>query len=664
MPMTTALDKNITPVNIVEEMGTAYVDYAMAVIVGRAIPDLYDGMKPVTRRILTAMKWLNLKPDGRFMKCARVEGETMGRLHPQGGAYGAMVTIAAPYKNNIPYINGHGNFGSSTDNAAASRYTECKLTEFAWDVLLDDFDICETRSNYDDSLQEPIRLETKIPTALLNGIEGIAVGFSTKIAPHNIKDICKAVELVIKGDRKKAAETLIPDLPGGCDIVRSDSLKDYAATGIGSMKLRAKCEEGVEQRARSERVTLTYTNLPYQTNTETIGDQVKKGLEQGKLNGIAEVRDESDRSGDRLIIVLKQKVRAVDVIPYLYQYTDLQTTFSSRSLFIDGTKPVELAPHQVVENWLNWRLGRLSVKFTSEKDKLEERLHIIEGLLKALEKIDLIISTIRKAKDKPDAKVKLMTDRSLKLSAGQAEAVLEMKLRQLTNLDSSELEGERGEKTSRVGVLSGLIESESLRKDYILKEVKSINKKFGTPRKSQLIDVEEAAIVKNFTTTTTSNTRAPKMRFVKIDSKKGIIEQLKKPRGANLVTENEKIVFITDNGMFKKVPATFKGPLYDGPTEVLSRGLESELATRKYLILFTLDGQLKKISIRGGDFCKTTTKGKSFVPDGAELIYIGEQPYTVTFKSKRKKPLVLSATDTKEGRPGAKGIKVCNVTDL
>ena len=656
------MQDNITTANIVDEMKSAYGDYAMAVIVGRAIPDLYDGMKPVTRRILTAMKWLNLKPDGRFMKCARVEGETMGRLHPQGGAYGAMVTIAAPYKNNIPYINGHGNFGSSTDNAAASRYTECKLTEFAWDVLLDDFDICETRSNYDDSLQEPIRLETKIPTALLNGIEGIAVGFSTKIAPHNIKDICKAVELVIKGDRKKAAETLIPDLPGGCDIVRSDSLKDYAATGIGSMKLRAKCEEGVEQRARSERVTLTYTNLPYQTNTETIGDQVKKGLEQGKLNGIAEVRDESDRSGDRLIIVLKQKVRAVDVIPYLYQYTDLQTTFSSRSLFIDGTKPIELAPHQVVEKWLDWRLNRLVVKFTSEKDKLEARLHIIEGLLKALDKIDLIISTIRKAKDKPDAKVKLMTNRSLKLTANQAEAVLEMKLRQLTSLDNTELEEEKSDKTTRVGVLSSLIEDKNARKTYVVNEVKGISKKFGTARQSQLINVEEAAIVKNFTANTAI--RTPKMRFVKIDAKNGIIEQLKKPRGANLVTENEKIIFITDNGMFKKVPATFKGPLYDGPTEVLSRGLESEFATRSYLILFKLDGQLKKIGISGEDFCKTTSKGKSFVPDGAELIYLGEDPYTVTFKSKRKKPIVLTASEAKKGKPGAKGTKVCNVADI
>jgi DNA gyrase subunit A len=659
--MTTTLDKNIIPVNIVDEMKTAYGDYALAVIIGRAIPDIYDGLKPVTRRILTAMKWLNLKPDGRFMKAARVEGETMGRLHPQGGAYGAMVTVAAPYKNNITYINGHGNWGSPTDNAAAPRYTECKLTEFAWDILLDDFDICETKPNYDDSTREPIRLEAKIPTVLLNGVEGIGVGVATKVAPHNITDVCKAVEFVAKGNKKKAAETLIPDFPGGCDIVKSESIKEYAVTGIGSMKLRAKCVEGVEKRARSERVTLTFTNLPYQTNTESIGDQIKKGLEQGKISGIAEVRDESDREGDRLLIILKPKVKAVDVVPYLYQFTDLQSTFSSRSLFIDGTKPVELAPHQVVERWLVWRLQRLVVKFSSEKEKLIDRLHIIDGLMKALDKIDLVISIIRKAKDKTEAKTKLMSSRSLKLSAAQAEAVLDMRLRQLTNMDSEELENEKKLKLDRVDVLSILIENENERKSYVVNEVKQIAKKFGFSRKCKMIEVDEAPVVVKGAITRTS---APKMRFMKIDSKKGIIEQLKKPRGANLILDKDKVVFITNNGMFKKVPPTFKGPLYDGPTEVITRGTEPEISTRNYLVVFELDNQIKAMVLSGQDLCKTTSKGKSFLPNDAKLIYMGEDSYTVTFKSKRKKPLVLNAKTAKVARPGAKGNKICSIADI
>jgi DNA gyrase subunit A len=655
------MEERLIPMDLVKEMKTAYGDYALAVLVGRAIPDLYDGMKPVTRRILTAMKWLNLKPDGKFMKSARVDGEVMGKLHPHGGAYGAMVTVAAPYNNNVPYINGHGNWGSPTDNAAAARYTECKLTEFSWNVLLDDFDICETRATYDGSFQEPIRLETKVPTALLNGVEGIGVGFATKVAPHNLKDICKAVEWVAKGNKKKAAECLIPDFPSGCDIVRDEKLKEYAVSGAGSIRLRARVEEGLEQRARSERVTLTFTNLPFQTNTESIGEQIKKGLEQGKISGVAEVRDESDREGDRLVVVLKPKVRAVDVVPYLYAYTDLSTSFPAKSLFVDGTKPVELAPYQVVERWLENRKARLVVKFTQEKEKKEARVHIIVGLLKAIDELDLVIGTIRKAKDKAEAKAKLMSNRTLKLSSEQAEAVLEMRLRQLTNLDTGDLQEEHDELMARIAQLISLIESEEGRTEYIVSEVQGISKSYGWARRSTLIDqVEEVAKAK----TTVNTVKVPKLRFLKIDAKKGIVEQLRKPRGANIVTESDKIIFITDNGMVKKVPCTFKGPLYEAPTAVLSRATETEMKERKYLVVFELDEQLKTMCLKGEDLCRANSRGKAFIPEGAKLVYIGEDPYTVSFHSKRKKPVTLVASQVKEARPGAKGIKVASLKDL
>jgi len=363
-----------------------------------------------------------------------------------------------------------------------------------------------------------------------------------------------------------------------------------------------------------------------------------------------------------LVVVLKPKVKAVDVIPYLYQYTDLQSTFSSRSLFIDGTKPVELAPYQVVESWLKWRLGRLVVKFTSEKTKLESRLHIIDGLIKALDAIDLVISIIRAAKDKTEAKTKLMTNRSLKLSADQAEAVLDMRLRQLTSLDNEELQNEKKVKSDRVGVLTILIDNEDERKSYIVNEVKEIGKKFGFSRKSSLIDVQETAMAGPQRTANVN--AAPKMRFMKIDATKGIVEQLKKPRGANLVLEKEKVVFITSNGMFKKVPPTFKGPLYEGPTEIISRGTESEITSRQYLVVFELGTQLKAMSLSGEDLCKTTTKGKSFLPADAKLVYMGEDSYSVSFSSKRKKPVVLTPKTVKAARPGAKGIKVCEVADL
>ena len=322
---------------------------------------------------------------------------------------------------------------------------------------------------------------------------------------------------------------------------------------------------------------------------------------------------------------------------------------------------MELAPFQVVERWLEWRLGRLVVKFTAEKAKLETRLHIIDGLTAAMDAIDTVIGIIRKARDKAEAKAKLMTNRALKLTAEQAEAVLEMRLRQLTSLDGDELQQEKKSKSDRVSALITLIDDENARKIYVIDEAREIAKKYGTKRQSQLIDVEEVAVVT--AKRTTSGPSAPKMRFMKIDPKKGIVEQLKKPRGANIVTEREKVVFLTANGMFKKVPPTFKGPLFDAPTEVLARGLENEMNARRFLLVFELGGQLKAVGLSGEDLCKTTSKGKSFLPPGATLVYVGEDAYTVSFKSKRKKPVVLTPKTVKPGRPGAKGLKICDAAD-
>jgi DNA gyrase subunit A len=237
------------------------------------------------------MKWLGLRPDGKYMKSARVEGETMGKLHPHGGAYGVMVTLAAPWNNNLPLISGHGNWGSSVDGAAASRYTECKLSPFAWDCLLDHSETWDTLPNYDGSLQEPIQLNVKVPTLLLNGQEGIAVGLSTKIPPHSLRDICDAIA---KGT------PLIPSFPTGCDIIRDDGLDSYTRTGIGTLRLRAKCETASTGTGRKAKTEIVFTNLPQGTNPEKIGQQIKEALDKGNINGISQVRDDSDlRRGHR-----------------------------------------------------------------------------------------------------------------------------------------------------------------------------------------------------------------------------------------------------------------------------------------------------------------------------------------------------------------------------
>lgn len=659
------MSSDIIPINLVSEMKTAYGDYALAVLVGRAIPDLYDGLKPVTRRVLTAMKWLNLRPDGKFMKCARVDGEVLGKLHPHGSSYGALVTVAQDFNNNHTYVNGHGNFGSPVDNPAAPRYTECKLTEFAWDVLLDDFGVCETRDNYDGSFQEPVRLETKVPTVLLNGIEGIGVGFATKIAPYNLREVCKAVELVAKGKEADAAYTLVPDFPSGCDIVRDDAITSQSETGTGSVRLRARVTEGVEERSgrAKDRVTLTFTNLPFQTNTESIGQQIKAGLEQGKIANIAEVRDESDREGDRLVVVLKPNVPAKDVLPYVFQYTDLDTKFSCKSLFIDGTKPVELSPVQVVKKWLAHRTERLVVKFTKESDKLTARVHILEGLLKAIDSLDLVIKLIREAKDKSDAKAKLMSNRSLKLTADQADAVLEMRLRQLTNLDSQEITDERDAHTSRLAELKTLLDKPEARVSYVITETKQIAKKFGFERRSQLVPIPDSPLQKK-AEGGQKTVRVVKTRCIKIDMKKGVVEQLKGPRGANIVTQTDKFLVFGENGVFKKLPPTFKGPIFETATSIVLRGTEQEISSRKYALLFELDGALKGVCLSGEDLVKTTSKGKRFLPEDAKLVHLSEDVYTVEFKSARKKDKVVTLGDLKAGKPGSKGVNIAKLADL
>ena len=419
--------------NLVTQLKDEYLAYSMAVLIGRAIPSLTDGLKPAQRRVLTAMKWLGLKPDWRYMKSARVEGETMGKLHPHGGAYGVMVTLAAPYNNNIPYIDGQGNWGSSVDGAAASRYTECKLSPFAWDCLLQDSDTWQTTENYDGSLQEPTELNAKVPTVLLNGQDGIGVGFATKIPPHSLREICDAIT---KGS------PLIPSFPSQCDIVKDDGLDNYTRTGIGTLRLRAKCETAETGTGRKKKTTLTFTNLPANTNPEKIGEQIAAALEKGTIQGITNVIDESDLTGDRVTVVAKTGTEISLLQRQLYHYTDLDAKYSARLLVVDGTKPVELSPSELLTRWQTWRLARLGVKFAFELDAAERRLEIVRGYLKAIDKIDTVIKIIRGSASPKEALITLVSTRTLKFTGDQARAILEMRLRALTNLDSEELKEE------------------------------------------------------------------------------------------------------------------------------------------------------------------------------------------------------------------------------
>jgi len=598
------------------------------------------------------MKWLGLRPDGKYMKSARVEGETMGKLHPHGGAYGVMVTLAAPWNNNLPLIDGMGNWGSSVDGAAASRYTECRLTPFANDCLLSDSETWQTQPNYDGSLQEPTELNVRVPLVLLNGQEGIGVGFATKIPPHSLRDICDAVT---KGS------LLTPSFPTGCDIVNDEGLTSYQQTGAGTLRLRARCEIAKEGTGKRAKDTLTFTNLPAGSNPEKIGQQIKDALDKGNITAVTAVSDQSDLTGDRIAVVAKVGTDIDLLRRSLYHYTDLESKYSARLLVVDGLRPVELSPSQLIARWSQWRLDRLGVCFRHELDKSETRLEIVRGYLKAIDKIDAVIKVIRASSTPKEALIELVSNRALKFTSDQARAILEMKLRSLTSLDRGALFEEECNLEARIKELSVLIKDEKARKAYMVKEVKAISVRYGEKRRSEMIDVPEGLTVEK----TSARQAAPaKPKFLKIDMKKGTVEQAKGPRGCLVVEKSEKVITLTQDGTLKKLPANYKGPLGEGYSPVMLAKKETEVKERSYLLVFTLDNQLKAMAIAGEDLTKATSKGKQALPPGATMLYFGEGSYVVPWASARKKKVELFPVSTKQGKPGGKGIKIAAISEI
>lgn len=666
---------NPTSTNVVTQMRDDYMAYSMAVLVGRAIPNLYDGLKPAQRRVLQTMIEENLKPDGRFVKCARVTGLTLAYLHPQGDCYGTLINMATPWTNNVTWINVHGNMGSSVDGPAACRYTECKLRESAVDILLQNKETWETQPNYDGTRREAIRFNVAVPTVLLNGESGIAVGFATRLAPHNLRDVVEATKLACRPNmtekerlkaESEARELLIPDFPTGCELVRDEALEDYKRTGSGSVRIRAKVEEGVQERSgrAKNRATLTFTNLPPYTNPEKIGAQIKDALEKGKFEGVAEVIDESDLGGDRVTVVAKPGVSASAIRDSLFQHTDLDTKFSTKTLVIDGTKPVELSPLEICQRWFSWRMERMEVQFVHERDQKEGRLEIVMGFLKAIDKIDTVIKIIRASKTVSEAITELVSNRTLKFTPDQAKAILEMRLRQLTNLDKSDLETEKAELESRLSTLSELISDENARAKWIFAKMTEIAKRHGNARRSVLVEGSKFVAPEIRKSGGGSRVVSPaKPRFVAVDRKRGTLTPTKTVKGSLVLERTDKLVIVGENGFFKKVPSTFKGGVFDVATPLLLVKKESEIISRKFLVVFRLEGNIRSFVVDGVDLTKTTSSGKRLVPEGSELLHFGEDGFTVSFVSKRKKPVVLGL-DGKPGRPGGKGTRVAGTTEV
>ncbi|NMF65237.1 DNA topoisomerase (ATP-hydrolyzing) subunit A [Brasilonema octagenarum] len=495
--MTTSQER-IIPTDLRNEMSRSYLEYAMSVIVGRALPDARDGLKPVHRRILYAMHELGLSADRPFRKCARVVGEVLGKYHPHGdtAVYDALVRMAQDFSMRSPLIAGHGNFGSvDNDPPAAMRYTECRLEALTSDSLLQDIEseTVDFIDNFDASQQEPTVLPARIPQLLLNGSSGIAVGMATNIPPHNLAELIDGLVALIENPEITDIQLMQyipgPDFPTGSQILGTTAIKEAYTTGRGSITMRGVATiETIEQRGRPDRDAIIITELPYQTNKAALIEKIAEMVNEKRLEGIADIRDESDRDGMRIVIELKRDAYPRVVLNNLYKQTPLQANFGANMLALVNGEPQILTLKNFLQVFLDFRVEAITRRTRYELRKAEERDHILQGLLIALGRLDEIINLIRHAPDAPTAKGELMT--TYGLSEAQADAILQMQLRRLTALEADKIRQEHEQLQAIITDLQDILARRERILEIIETEVKQLREKHATPRRTVISPLE------------------------------------------------------------------------------------------------------------------------------------------------------------------------------
>ena len=490
--------ERIIPTDLRNEMSRSYLEYAMSVIIGRALPDARDGLKPVHRRILYAMHELGLTADRPFRKCARVVGEVLGKYHPHGdtAVYDALVRMAQDFSMRSPLINGHGNFGSvDNDPPAAMRYTECRLQALASDAMLRDIEseTVDFTDNFDGSQQEPLVLPARIPQLLLNGSAGIAVGMATNIPPHNLGELIDGLVALIHNPDLTDSQLMEyipgPDFPTGGQILGTSGIREAYMTGRGSITMRGVAViETIEQRGRPDREAIVITELPYQTNKAALIEKIAEMVNEKRLEGIADIRDESDRDGMRVVIELKRDAYPRVVLNNLYKQTPIQANFGANMLALVNGEPQLLTLKQFLNVFLDFRIEAITRRTRYELRKAEERDHLLQGLLIALFNLDAMIDLIRNAADTPTAREELM--RSYGLSEAQADGILQMQLRRLTALEADKIRSEHEELQTQITDLRDIL----VRRERILAiietEVTQLKTTFVTPRRTVIEPAE------------------------------------------------------------------------------------------------------------------------------------------------------------------------------
>ncbi|MFW5786983.1 MAG: DNA gyrase subunit A, partial [Halanaerobiales bacterium] len=487
----------ITPVAIEDKMKDSYLSYSLSVIVSRALPDVRDGLKPVHRRILYASHELGLTHNKPHKKSARIVGEVLGKYHPHGDAavYNAMVRMAQPFNQRYPLIDGHGNFGSiDGDSPAAMRYTEARLTEFSSQILKDiKMETVDFSDNFDDSLKEPDVLPSKIPNLLVNGASGIAVGMSTSIPPHNLKEVINVLKHLIKHPNARL-DTIIqkmpgPDFPTGAKIVGTEGIKKAYKTGKGKITLRARAH--LEKNGRKRQIIIT--ELPYQVNKAKLIEEIADLVKKDKIDNITDIRDESDQEGMRIVVDLKRGADGEIVLNRLFKYSSLQTNFRINLLALNQNRPEVMDIKTMLKHFIEFRQEVITKRTRFKLKKAKARLHLVEGLIKAVDNLDRVITIIRRSESPSEAKEKLINN--LKISDKQAKAILDMKLQRLVGMEIKKLRVEAEKLQEKIDKYNKILSDETELNEVLKDELNEIKEKFADKRKTEIIEDESKAVI-------------------------------------------------------------------------------------------------------------------------------------------------------------------------
>jgi DNA gyrase subunit A len=623
----------IEPVGLEVEMQRSYLDYAMSVIVGRALPDVRDGLKPVHRKILYAMYDSGFRPDRGYVKCARVVGDVMGNYHPHGDSaiYDTLVRMAQPWSLRYPLIDGNGNFGSpGNDPAAAMRYTECRLDPLAMEMLRDiDEETVDFGPNYDGRTQEPAILPARFPNLLVNGSAGIAVGMATSIPPHNLREIAEAVQWCLSHPELDEATTLDalvkivkgPDFPTAGLIVGTTPIEDAYRTGRGSIRMRAVVEVGEDRRGRA---CLIVTELPYQVNPDNLAERIAELVREGKLAGIADIRDESSgRTGMRLILVLKRDAVAKVVLNNLYKHTQLQETFGANMLALVDGVPRTLNLAQFVRLYVAHQIEVVTRRTRYRLRKAEERAHVLRGLVKALDMLDEVIALIRRSSTVEDSRVGLM--RLLDVDEIQATAILDMQLRRLAALERQKIVDELVDIEVKITELRDILAKPERQRTIVSEELAEIVNKWGDERRTRIIPFDGEVSVEDLIAredVVVTITRTGYAKRTKTDSYRSQRRGGKGVSGATLrqddivshffvCSTHDWILFFTNKGRVYRAKA-YELPeasriargqhvanlLAFQPDEHIAQVIEiPNYEVSPYLVLATKDGLVKKTAL-------------------------------------------------------------------